>query len=68
MNDQNVMVFEPDDSKEPDGVAEYTSLEHYLARPRDRRNGPCHCGSGKKFKKCCMRAKDQAVEGKQNAD
>ena len=33
-------------------------LEHYNARPRDRRNRPCSCGSGKKFKKCCMRGTD----------
>lgn len=25
------------------------------------RNDPCHCGSGKKYKKCCM-AKDEAAE------
>ncbi|ABZ83764.1 conserved hypothetical protein [Heliomicrobium modesticaldum Ice1] len=25
------------------------------------RNGQCHCGSGKKYKKCCM-AKDEAIE------
>ncbi len=24
--------------------------------PKIGRNDPCHCGSGKKFKKCCMRA------------
>lgn len=23
------------------------------------RNDPCHCGSGKKFKKCCMRSDSQ---------
>ena len=27
------------------------------------RNDPCHCGSGKKYKKCCM-AKDETVEHK----
>lgn len=37
-------------------AAQYTRLEHRDARPRDRRNSPCHCGSGKKFKKCCMAA------------
>jgi hypothetical protein len=25
-------------------------------RGRTRRNGPCPCGSGKKFKDCCLRA------------
>jgi predicted O-linked N-acetylglucosamine transferase (SPINDLY family) len=24
------------------------------------RNDPCHCGSGRKFKQCCLRAADQA--------
>ena len=28
--------------------------------PKVGRNDPCHCGSGKKYKKCCM-TKDQAV-------
>ena len=27
------------------------------------RNDPCHCGSGKKYKKCCIN-KDQAAEHK----
>jgi hypothetical protein len=27
------------------------------------RNDPCHCGSGKKYKKCCME-KDQTAERK----
>jgi preprotein translocase subunit SecA len=37
-------------------------------RPKDTsgrkvgRNDPCHCGSGKKYKKCCM-PKDQAAAG-----
>ncbi|OYT13445.1 MAG: hypothetical protein B6I19_05090 [Bacteroidetes bacterium 4572_114] len=26
-----------------------------------RRNDPCHCGSGKKYKKCCL-TKDAAME------
>ena len=25
------------------------------------RNAPCHCGSGKKYKQCCL-AKDEAAE------
>lgn len=29
-------------------------------RPKVGRNNPCPCGSGKKFKKCCM-GKDQAA-------
>jgi hypothetical protein len=31
--------------------------------PQVGRNDPCHCGSGKKYKKCCM-AKDEAAEHK----
>ena len=30
------------------------------------RNDPCHCGSGKKYKKCCL-AKDDAAESKEVA-
>ena len=36
---------------------------HYTVRrpiPKLGRNDPCHCGSGKKYKKCCY-AKDQAL-------
>ncbi len=25
-----------------------------VAGPKAGRNDPCHCGSGKKYKKCCM--------------
>ena len=34
-----------------------------MAKPRSKpgRNDPCHCGSGNKYKKCCL-AKDQAAE------
>jgi hypothetical protein len=30
------------------------------------RNDPCHCGSGKKYKHCCL-AKDEAVVREQRA-
>src|SRR5690242_391979 len=33
------------------------------SHPDVGRNDPCHCGSGKKYKKCCM-AKDEAAESK----
>jgi len=36
---------------------------HYTVRrpvPKRGRNDPCHCGSGKKYKKCCF-AKDQEL-------
>ena len=32
------------------------------SKPQDiGRNDPCHCGSGKKYKQCCL-AKDEAKE------
>ena len=31
-----------------------------LALVRPGRNDPCHCGSGKKYKKCCLRADEEA--------
>ena len=33
-----------------------------MAKPG--RNDPCHCGSGKKYKKCCQ-PKEQAAEHKE---
>jgi hypothetical protein len=35
--------------------------------PRPGRNEPCHCGSGKKYKQCCL-AKDEAAAAKARAD
>ncbi len=32
-----------------------------------RRNGPCHCGSGKKYKNCCL-AKDEAEKRRKEFD
>jgi len=42
------------------------SKKEEAAKPKHAdvgRNDPCHCGSGKKYKKCCM-AKDEAAEHK----
>jgi len=30
------------------------------------RNDPCHCGSGKKYKKCCLE-KDEAARARESA-
>lgn len=30
------------------------------AKPRPGRNQPCHCGSGKKYKKCCLTKDEEA--------
>ena len=34
--------------------------------PRPGRNEPCHCGSGRKYKQCCL-AKDEAAAAKARA-
>jgi len=34
--------------------------------PRPGRNEPCHCGSGRKYKQCCL-AKDEAADAKRRA-
>lgn len=46
------------DTEPPRVVAGYT-VRKAIERPG--RNDPCHCGSGKKYKKCCA-AKDEANE------
>ncbi|MDZ7761154.1 MAG: SEC-C metal-binding domain-containing protein [Desulfovermiculus sp.] len=40
----------------------YIAQEHTVRRPVPKigRNDPCHCGSGKKYKKCCLQ-KDQEL-------
>ena len=41
-----------------DAERNYQPTQHnstYIARPKKHaRNKPCHCGSGKKYKKCCF--------------
>jgi SWIM/SEC-C metal-binding protein len=51
---------------EPDKPEDITDIERVLltreparAAPKIGRNDPCPCGSGKKFKKCCV---DQAPQ------
>jgi len=29
-------------------------------KPKNGRNSPCPCGSGKKYKKCCLELKDKS--------
>lgn len=38
------------------------ATEHHLGR-----NDPCHCGSGKKYKRCCL-DKDEAAEREARAE
>lgn len=47
------------DPEHPDTRADYATelLEHGATRPwPPERNQPCWCGSGRKYKKCCLRA------------
>jgi SWIM/SEC-C metal-binding protein len=46
---------------EPDKAEDITDIERAIlareparATPKTGRNDPCPCGSGKKFKKCCV--------------
>jgi SWIM/SEC-C metal-binding protein len=46
---------------EPDKPEDISDIERAIlareparAAPKIGRNDPCHCGSGKKFKKCCV--------------
>jgi len=52
---QGVIGIEPD---KPEDISELNRLLYPLepqkAGPRVGRNEPCPCGSGKKFKRCCM--------------
>jgi hypothetical protein len=38
-----------------------------VTNPRPGRNEPCHCGSGRKYKQCCL-AKDEAEAAKARAE
>lgn len=44
-------------NKQPSSVQQQTSSPSAITKNSPGRNDPCHCGSGKKYKKCCM-AKD----------
>ncbi|MCP4418401.1 MAG: SEC-C domain-containing protein [Chloroflexi bacterium] len=41
-------------------------IKLYGERKMIGRNAPCHCGSGKKYKKCCLR-KDRAAQSQKTA-
>ncbi len=45
-------TYEPRPSDEPYDTVGYQ--EPYIAPPKIGRNEPCPCGSGKKYKKCCL--------------
>jgi uncharacterized protein YecA (UPF0149 family) len=38
----------------PEDVKFYKPVPYQRIRPKTGRNEPCPCGSGEKFKKCCL--------------
>jgi uncharacterized protein YchJ len=47
---------EKEDSAEDDGYSAYVPDTYVRAAPKVGRNDPCPCGSGKKYKRCCLGA------------
>ena len=45
--EENDSIFDEDDDEE-------TPVMPVIAAPKTGRNDPCPCGSGKKYKKCCL--------------
>ncbi|MGQ0525498.1 MAG: SEC-C metal-binding domain-containing protein [Betaproteobacteria bacterium] len=45
-----------DELEDSDLFAEEPIAPHFRKTPKIGRNDPCPCGSGKKYKKCCLRA------------
>ena len=53
--DGNYYKWYPEEKKKDHGKVKATGEETYIrASTKIGRNDPCPCGSGKKFKKCCM--------------
>ncbi len=50
-----------DDERRREIKKEYNISKTVIKGEKIGRNDPCHCGSGKKYKKCCM-AKDEETE------
>ena len=40
--------------KTDEDVDTFAARGQYVKTPQPQRNAPCHCGSGRKYKKCCM--------------
>lgn len=56
---ENWQIFQPKEKKPPiksrDDFSEWNSAQDFLPKMYEvGRNDPCYCGSGKKFKKCCL--------------
>jgi len=60
-NEKEIWQDELDALKKQGLMDEFNQLQRHLvqvpiqrSRPKTGRNEPCPCGSGKKFKKCCL--------------
>ena len=51
-----------DERKDEDNFHAEVGAAQVHAAPKVGRNDPCPCGSGKKYKKCCLRTEAAAVE------
>ncbi len=51
LKDKHTVVPESDRSKE---AVQKEAVEPVRSGPKIGRNDPCSCGSGKKYKKCCL--------------
>lgn len=52
---QNWASYKKDDSESDYSYNDNEALNPVTAEPKIRRNDPCPCGSGKKYKKCCRK-------------
>ncbi len=52
------ILDEIEDEKQKSDIKLFANQQPFIKSVPDiGRNGPCHCGSGKKYKKCCMKSK-----------
>ena len=53
-----IIGVEPDNTEDITDVLKLLEPDRFTVRAETsaRRNDPCPCGSGKKYKKCCLRA------------
>ncbi len=58
-----IVGIEPDKPEDVSAVKQLldarTSIASITEKPKVRRNDPCPCGSGLKFKKCCLKKYEQ---------
>jgi SWIM/SEC-C metal-binding protein len=60
-----IVGVEPDEPEDITDVLKLLHPERFTVRvePTAGRNEQCPCGSGRKYKKCCLRAATPAPEG-----